>query len=417
MQDIFVVGVGMTPFGRHLDKSVKQLTAMAVQDALSDAGACANAVDVAFFGNTVQGFLQGQTFIPGQIALLPLGFDGIPIHNIENACATGSSAFHLAVMQLRAGMADVALAVGVDKMYSTDKAKMFSVFDSGWDLETVDENARKMIALGDGVAVPEGATSDRPYSLFMDVYAGLGRQLMREHGVTQRQIAAASAKNHRHSVHNERAQYRMPMTIEEVMAAPPITYPFTLPMCAPISDGAAAAILCTKEGLAKLGIGADRAVRVRASVIQSASAREGARLDRHITRLASQRAYAEAGIGPDDVDVVEVHDATAVGELIQMENLGLCPAGESGIVAERGDTTIGGRIPINPSGGLESKGHPIGATGVGQIFELVQQLRGECGPRQVEGARIALQENGGGLWGVEEAVAHIGIFERAVPLR
>ena len=247
----------------------------------------------------------------------------------------------------------------------------------------------------------------------MDVYAGLGRQLMRNHGITQRQIAHASAKNHTHAVHNERAQYRIAMTTDEVLSAPPITYPMTLPMCAPISDGAAAAIICTRAGLARLGIGLERAVKVRASVMQSASSRNGEALDRHITRLASLKAYEQAGVAPGDVNVVEVHDATAIGELIQMENLGLCEPGESGIATARGDTTIGGRVPINPSGGLESKGHPIGATGLGQIYELVAQLRGECGPRQVEGARIALQENGGGLWGVEEAIAHIGIFEKA----
>lgn len=413
MEDIYIVGVGMTPFGRHMDKSVKQLTEAAVTDALSDAGANPGQVDVAFFGNTVQGYMEGQLYIPGQIALLPLGFGGVPVHNIENACATASTAFHLAVSQLRASMADVALAVGVEKMYSTDKAKMFSIFDSGWDLETVDKNAKTLIELGHGVEVPEGTTSEKPYSLFMDVYAGLGRQLMREHGVTQRQIAHASAKNHTHAVHNDRAQYRIAMTTDEVLVAPPITYPMTLPMCAPISDGAAAAILCTKAGLARIGIGLDRAVKVRASVMQSASPRDGDALDRHITRLASLKAYEQAGLGPDDVHVVEVHDATAIGELIQMENLGLCAPGESGVATERGDTTIGGRVPINPSGGLESKGHPIGATGLGQIFELVAQLRGECGPRQVNGARIALQENGGGLWGVEEAIAHIGIFEKA----
>jgi acetyl-CoA acyltransferase len=413
MQDIFIVGVGMTPFGRHMDKTVKQLTAWAVNDALADCGGNVGQFDVAFFGNTVQGYMEGQIYSPGQIALLPIGFGGVPIHNVENACATASAAFHLAVAQLRAGMADVALAVGVEKMYSTDKAKMFSIFDAGWDLETVESNAERMIRLGDGVAVPDGSTSDRPYSLFMDVYAGLGRQLMRVHGVTQRQIAHASAKNHTHAVHNERAQYRTAMTTEEVLAAPPITYPFTLPMCAPISDGAAAAVVCTKDGLQRLGISLDRAVRVRASVMRSATPRDGDALDQHVTRLAGDKAYEVAGIGPEDVDVAEVHDASAVGELIQMENLRLCRPGESGVATERGETTLGGRLPINPSGGLESKGHPIGATGLAQIFELVSQLRGECGPRQVEGARVALHENGGGLWGVEEAIAHIGIYEKA----
>lgn len=413
MQEILIAGVGMTPFGRHLDKSVKQLTELAVRDALGDAQCLPASVDVAFFGNSVQGYMQGQLFIRGQIALLPLGFDGVPIHNVENACATASTAFHLAVNQLNAGAADVALAVGVEKMYSQDKARMFSIFDSAWDLETVEENVRRMVVLGEGLPVPPGTRSDRPYSIMMDVYAGMARQLMRKFGITQRQIAAVAAKNHTHSVHNERSQYRNPMTVEEVLKAPPITYPFTVPMCSPISDGAAAAVLCTREGLKRLRLSEKRAVRVRASVMMSASSRTGDESGRHVTRLAALRAYEQAAIGPDAIDVAEVHDATAVGELIQMENLGLCPPGQSGAAAERGETTIGGRLPVNPSGGLESKGHPIGATGLAQIFEIVSQLRGECGQRQVEGARFGVQENGGGLWGIEEAVAHVGILERA----
>jgi acetyl-CoA acyltransferase len=412
MKDIYVVGVGMTPFGRHLDKSVKQLTSWAVEDALHDSGCRREQIQAAFFGNTAQGYMEGQLFIRGQIALLPQGFSGIPIINVENACATASTAFHLAVNQLRAGAADIALAVGVEKMYSTDKAKMFALFDSGWDLDTVEANAQQLKALGEGVEPPPGTTSDKPYSVFMDVYASFGRQLIRRYGITQRQIAAVSAKNHTHSVHNERAQYRKPMTIEEVLSSPPITFPMTLPMCAPISDGAAAAILCTDEAMARYALDRSRAIRVRASVMRSATQRGGEDLANHITRLTAKAAYEQAGLGPHDISVAEVHDATAVGELIQTENLGLCDAGGCGLLAESGATTIGGRIPINPSGGLESKGHPIGATGLGQIFELVSQLRGECGPRQVDGARFAIQENGGGLWGVEEAAAHVGIFER-----
>jgi acetyl-CoA acetyltransferase len=413
MQDIHVIGVGMTPFGRHLDKSVKQLSSWAVANALADAGCARDDVQVAFFGNSVQGFMEGQTCIRGQIALLAQGFEGIPIHNVENACATASTAFHLATQQLRTGEADVALAVGVEKMYSTDRQKMFSVFDAGWDIDTVTENTGRLVALGAGIEPPPGTRSERPYSIFMDIYAAFARQLMRRHGITQRQIAAVSAKNHGHSVHNERAQYRKPMSIEDVLGAAPITYPLTLPMCAPISDGAAAAVLCTAAGMKRLGLDARRAVRVRASVMRSASRRGGEDLDRHATRLAALTAYERAGVAPADVDLAEVHDATAVGELIQTENLGLCEPGQSGAIAEAGCTTIGGSIPVNPSGGLESKGHPIGATGLGQIFELVTQLRGEAGVRQVEGARIAIQENGGGLWGVEEAAVHVGIFEHA----
>lgn len=411
MQDIYIAGVGMTPFGRHLDRSVKQLTASAVSDALADAGCRREDIEAAFFGNCAQGYMQGQQFIRGQVALLPMGFEGLPIHNVENACATASTAFHLALSQLRSGEREVVLAVGVEKMFSTDKPKMFAVFDSGWDIETPEDNKARLIPLGAGIEPPPGSMADRPYSVFMDIYAAFGRQLMRQVGITQRQIAAVAAKNHRHSVHNPRAQYRQPMSTDEVLAAAPIAYPLTLPMCAPISDGAAAAVLCSGAGLRRLGLDPRRAVRVRASVMRSASRRGGDDLARHATRLAADQAYAQAGVAPADVDVAEVHDATAVGELIQAENLRLCEPGESGTLAEAGGTSLGGRIPINPSGGLESKGHPIGATGLGQIFELVGQLRGGCGERQVCGARIAIQENGGGLWGVEEAAVHVGIFE------
>lgn len=183
-------------------------------------------------------------------------------------------------------------------------------------------------------------------------------------------------------------------------------------MCSPISDGAAAAILVTKAGLKRLGLGKSRAIRVLASVIQTGSDRDPSEVERHCTALAAKKAYDKAGIGPDDVSVAEVHDATAMGEIIQIENLGFCDFGEGGIISERGDTSLGGHIPVNPSGGLESKGHPVGATGIGQVHELVAQLRSEAGPRQVEGARIALAENGGGLQGIEEAVASITILGR-----
>jgi acetyl-CoA acyltransferase len=287
---------------------------------------------------------------------------------------------------------------------------MFGVFDSGWDLEHARETRDGFLALGGSVPIPAGSESTRPYSPFMAVYAGFARQHMERYGISQRQLAVIAAKNHTHSRHNERAQYRNPMTPEEVLAAPPIIYPLTLPMCSPISDGSAAAVLCNAQGLARVGVDRQRAVRVLASVMRSASARPAADLEHHLSRLAARDAYTQAGVAPQDVDVAEVHDATAMGELMQTEMLGLCGPGEGGRFAESGSTTLGGRVPVNPSGGLESKGHPIGATGLGQIWELVSQLRGECGPRQVHGARIALQENGGGIWGVEESSAHVGIY-------
>jgi acetyl-CoA acetyltransferase len=412
MTEVYICGVGMTPFGRFPEKSVKQLTREAVVAVMEDAGCEKADIEAAYFSGSTNGYLQGQNFVPGQIALRDMGFEGIPMYNLENACASGSSAFNLAAQAIRAGEQDIVLAVGAEKMYIEDREKMFSAFDSGWDVETVEQNKANLLAMGHGVEVPEGTTSPKPYSVFMDVYAAFCRAHMRTFGTTQRQIAAVCAKNHQHSVHNSYSQFRNPYTVEEVLEAPPITYPLTLPMCAPISDGAAAVVVCSKAGLDRLKGDASRAVKVLASVVQTGTRREPEDYENHITAIAARKLYERAGVGPGDVDVVEVHDATAMGEIIQAENLQLVPFGEAGPAAERGEFSIGGRVPINPSGGLESKGHPIGATGLGQIHELVTQLRGEADQRQVEGARVALQENGGGLYGIEEAVAVLNLFAR-----
>ncbi len=413
MQNIYIVGVGMTPFTRHPTLTVKQLVAWAVQDALRDAGCGATDIRAAFSGNCAQGLLEGQHLVKGQVALLPLGLQGIPIVNVENACATASTALHMAYHYLRSGACDVALAVGSDKMYTEEKARRFGIFDAAWDVQTPAQNHSDILDLGRGVTPPANSTSPSQYSPFMDVYASFARQYERLFGITPRQLAVIAAKNRGHARDNERAQFRQAMTVDEVLRSPPITYPLTLPMCSPISDGAAAAVMCNEEGLKRLGADRSRAVVVLASVLRAASKRDGDDLRNHLTRLAADDAYAAAGLGPEDMHVAEVHDATAMGELMQSENLGFCALGEGGVLAESGATTLGGRIPINPSGGLESKGHPIGATGLGQVFELVGQLRGECGSRQVAGARHAIHENGGGIWGIEESSAHIGIYGRA----
>jgi acetyl-CoA acetyltransferase len=410
MEEVYVVGTGMTRFGRLLDMDVRAMACDAVMGALLDAGIPSGALTAAFFANASQGHMEGQHMIRGQVALRSMGISGIPVVNVENACASGSSAFTLAVNHLRAGAGDVALAIGAEKMFSTDRDRMFSVFDSAWDVANAEQVKARLLALGAGVAVPDGTTSTKPYSAFMDVYAAFSRAHMKRFGSTQRQLAAVSAKNHCHSVHNPLSQYRLAYSVEEVLAAAPITYPLTLPMCSPISDGAAAAVLCTKAALKKWNIDPKRAIRVLASIVHTGSDRDDSQFDQHCTALAAKRAYELAGVGPQDVSVAEVHDATAMGEIIQVENLGFCEFGDGGLIAERGETSIGGRIPVNPSGGLESKGHPVGATGLAQIYELVMQLRGEAGARQVENARIALAENGGGLHGIEEAVACITIL-------
>jgi len=411
-ETIFIVGIGMAPFGRHLNLSIKDLTRQAVESALADADCDKSLLQAAYFANSTQGHMDGQHMIRGQLALRAMGLQGLPVVNVENACASASTAFQMAVLHVRSGAADIVLAVGAEKMFSTDKARTFAAFDGAWDVHDMEAGRERLLTMGAGVQPPPGSISTSPYSVFMDIYAAMGRMHMREYGTTLRQFAAVSSKNHGHSVHNPHAQYRNAYTIDQVLSAPPITYPLTLPMCSPISDGAAAVIVCNSAGLKKLQGSQKRAVRVLGCALQTGSDRSATDLEHHLVRIAARRVYEQAGIGPQDVSVAEVHDATAIGEILQSELLELVPAGQGGPAAERGETTIGGRIPINPSGGLESKGHPIGATGIGQIVELVTQLRGEAGARQVDGARIAIAENGGGLAGVEEAVACVTLLGR-----
>jgi acetyl-CoA acyltransferase len=408
--ETFVAGVGMTRFGRQLDQSIKDLTRAAVEQALADAGGDKTQIEAAFFSNCTQGHFESQHMVRGEIALRAMGIVGIPVVNVENACASASTALHMALAYVSSGAADIVLAVGAEKMVVDDRQKMFSAFDSAWDVHDTENNRVQLLEMGRGITPPPGTMSDKPYSVFMDIYAAMGRMHMREFGTTQRQFAAVASKNHGHSVHNPLSQYQKAFSIEDVLASPAIAYPLTTLMCSPVTDGAAAAIVCNAAGLRQLAGSSKRAIKVLASVIQTGSERPAEALDRHVVRKGSQRAYALAGVGPGDISVAEVHDASAIGEILQSEVLGFCEIGSGGIAAERGDTTLGGRIPLNPSGGLESKGHPIGATGLGQVFELVTQLRGEAGQRQVAGARLALAENGGGLCGIEEAVACITIL-------
>ncbi|MBT3932082.1 MAG: DUF1365 family protein, partial [Rhodospirillaceae bacterium] len=268
----------------------------------------------------------------------------------------------------------------------------------------------RLLAMGQGVADPDGEEDTGQRSVFMDVYAALAKFHMKSFGTTQAQLAAVAAKNHAHSAHNPLSQYREAMTVDEVMAARKVSWPLTLPMCSPISDGAAAAILCREEELDRFD--RSRAVKIHATALRTGSDRDPQEFDRHITHLAARDAYARAGLGPEDMHVAEVHDATAFAEIQQVENLGFCDFGEGGALTESGATSIGGRIPVNLSGGLESKGHPVGATGLAQVFELTTQLRGEAGARQVANAKFAIAENGGGFHGIEEAVACVTILGR-----
>ena len=400
---VWVAGVGMTAFGVRPEASVKDLTRDAVTEALSDAGAELGDVEAAYFGNTCQGVLEGQVVVAGQMALRPMGFERIPVVNVENVCATGATALHQAVLHVRSGAGDVVLAVGAEKLNIGDGQKSLSVFDGGVDVNDLAGVRSVLTELGG--EIPD---SGRPHSMFMDIYAALARAHMDAFGTTQRQLALIAEKNHAHAVHNPLAHFRKEMSATEILAARPVAGPLTVPMCAPLTDGAAAVVVCNSAGLRRLG--ACRPVRVLATVVRTGTVRPLSAWDRSVSRLAAQDAYEQAGVGPDDVSVAEVHDASAFGELLQTELLGFCEIGSGGKLAESGATRLGGLLPVNPSGGLESKGHPMGASGLAQIYELAHQLRGNCGVRQVPDARIALAENGGGWYGSEEAVAAITIL-------
>jgi acetyl-CoA acyltransferase len=398
MRQVAVVGAGMTRFGKHQDRSMKDLAREAVENALRAAGIEKEAIEAAAVGNAVAGLITGQECIRGQVVLREMGIGGIPVINTENACASSSTAFHLAWLYVASGMYDTVLAVGMEKLFHPDKKKTFNAIGSAIDLELADEFARQMS--GEQAA---GAGESR--SVFMDYYANLARAHMARHGTTREQFARVAAKNHTNGSLNPHAQFQTPRTVEDILAAPLIAEPLTRMMCSPIGDGAAAVVVTTAEKARQLTA---KPVYVRASIV--ASSQQHATDEPGIVTNAAQKAYKMAGIGPEEVRVVEVHDATAPAELIVYEELGLCRVGEGGKMIDDGVTKLGGRVPVNPSGGLLAKGHPVGATGVAQISEIFWQLRGEAGKRQVPSARVGLTENGGGVLGNENAVASVHIF-------
>ena len=398
MRQVALVGAGMTRFGKHQDRSMKDLAREAVENALRAAGIEKEAIEAAAVGNAVAGLITGQECIRGQVVLREMGIGGIPVINTENACASSSTAFHLAWLYVASGMYDTVLAVGMEKLFHPDKKKTFNAIGSAIDLELADEFARQMSG-----EQATGAGESR--SVFMDYYANLARAHMARHGTTREQFARVAAKNHTNGSLNPHAQFQTPRTVEDILAAPLIAEPLTRMMCSPIGDGAAAVVVTTAEKARQLTA---KPVYVRASIV--ASSQQHAADEPGIVTNAAQKAYKMAGIGPEEVRVVEVHDATAPAELIVYEELGLCRVGEGGKMIDDGVTKLGGRVPVNPSGGLLAKGHPVGATGVAQISEIFWQLRGEAGKRQVPGARVGLTENGGGVLGNENAVASVHIF-------
>jgi len=416
--NVYIFGVGMTRFGRFLDKTIKAMTGEALELALEDCGLARSDIQAAWFANSYWGLYTMQHGIRGQVALSANGLEGVPISNVENACGGGSSALHAAWTGVKAGLYDCALALGAEKIYDADRGKMMLSFATGSDVDEWGKTAerfksnepkREQQESGEGGKKGEKGEKKKgekkSHSPGMDMYAYGARVAMETHGLTQRQLAVVASKAHNNSVMNPLAQYTFPMTVDEVLADREVSYPLTRAMCAPVGDGAAAAILCSERFLKTHS--ASRAVAIRASILRSGK-REGG----HDTGLrAAKAAFEAAGIGPQDVHVAEVHDATAYGEIATMEELGLCPVGEGGPFAESGATALDGKLPVNTGGGLIARGHPVGATGLAQAYELTTQLRGEAGQRQIESPRIAMAENGGGLLGSGPAAMCIHVLE------
>ncbi len=416
MADAFIIGTYSTSFGKWPDRSYKDLTREAYLGVLADAGMDdGRDIGMAHFGNCGM-WLEGQGSIRGQVCFTPLVREGLfperaPMVNVEDACATGSMALHGAWLQVISGQSDLALAIGVEKIHrpgEPDKVK--ASFDAGIDVFDKQEWLNHYAAAGEACGKPFAPGADR--TIFMDTYAMQACHHMQAHGTTRRQIAAAAAKNHNNGARNPKAQYRFELSVDDVLADRPVSYPLTRSMCAPIGDGAAAALVCSADYLRGLGGGiADRAVRIRGIGLSGGKYRRPD--EPGLSWHAAQRAYAMAGVSPGDISVAEVHDATAFCEVYQIEMMGFCESGRGGPTVEAGETAIGGRITVNTSGGLVSKGHPVGATGLSMIDELTGQLRGEAGERQVTGAGLALAENGGGVIGLEEAACAVTILERS----
>ena len=361
MSDVYVLGVDMIKFGRFPERTVPDLGAEAALLALDDAGLTIDNMEAFYCGNLGQ-----ANAMVGQRILQEIGQTGIPVVNCSNACATGATAFREAWTSIKAGLYDVVLAVGVEQM--------------GTGL---------LGGAGGGKGIPkEGLLGS---GTMPAVFAEAGMEHSRQYGTTYEQFAKISVKNHHHSTMNPKARYQIETPLDEVMNAEMISYPNTKLMCSVNVDGAAAAVLVSEKKANELGM--SRAVRVKASVLTSDPYQERDLVMPDVnscTRKAAKEAYEMAGLGAEDIDLVELHDCFATAEMLHYENLGLCEDGEAGRLIDEGEVELGGRIPVNVSGGLLSKGHPLGATGIANIYEVCTHLRGEAGERQVEGAKVGL---------------------------
>lgn len=381
MSDVYIVGVDMIKFGRFPDRTVPSLAAEAALMALDDAGLSIKDMQGLYCGNLGQ-----ASGMVGQRMLAEIGQTGIPVTNVANACATGATAFRDAWMSIKAGLHDLVLAVGVEQM------------------------GKGLLGGGGGVSTEGLIGSGTMPSMF----AHIGNEHTRKYGTTFEQFAKVSVKNHHHSTMNPKSMYQMETPLEQVMQAEMISFPNTKLMCSVNVDGSAASVLASEKTVKRLGL-MDRAVRIRCSTMSSNpfEDRQMAMPDfSGATRLGARIAYEAAGVGPEDINLIELHDCFATAELVHYENLGICAPGEAGRLIDEGVTALGGKVPVNVSGGLLSKGHPLGATGIANIYEVATHLRGTAGQRQVEGARLGLTHVVGGGPGMGTACA-IHILEKA----
>jgi len=393
MPDVYVAGTGIHPFGKHPDKRLRDIAFPAVRDALDDAGLRVGDIEIAFVGNAYSGLITGQESVRGQTVLRHCGVSDIPIVNVENACASGSTGIFQARLALLSGEYDAALVLGVEKLYTGDTARSIRAIASASDVEDPGLFAMQ----------------------FTGLYAMKAAEYMALHGATAEDLGKVVAKNSANAALNPNAQFRRPLSVEQVVASRAICEPLTLFMCSSMADGAAAVVLVSDRFVERRG-GAGAAIRLASSALASGSFDLSATLETRsgIARLAS-RAYEQAGVGPGDVGVAEVHDAAASSEWTHVEDLGFCEPGAGHRFISDGHASLGGRLPVNPSGGLLGRGHPVGATGIAQVAEIVAQLRGRADARQIGGGRppaVGVALNTGGRIGEDRAALAMHVLVR-----
>ena len=381
---VVVAGGAIGHFGRFVDRSLVDIAMPVIRDALAALPLDVREIQCAFVGNAFGGAIVGQESILAQVLLSPVGIKGIPMHTIKNACSSGSDAVHLAYSAIAYGQYDCVLALGAEKLTHADKSRAFAALASATDHPPVEQGR----------------------SVFMDVNATRARKYMHDYGAEPRHFAKTAVKNRKHGSLNERAAERTELTVDAILADKVVVPPLTRSMCGGIVDGAACVILVSESFAARRGL-TNTSFLISSAVVSGVPEGDP---QGNATHRAGQAAYAAAGIGPKVVTVAEVHDPSSPQEFFDIEDLMLCGRGEAIKLVEDNETGLGGRIPVNTSGGLTSRGHPVGATGVAQILEIHEQLTGRAGARQVEGAKVGLAQMAGGLLGNDSAIATVHIL-------